>query len=111
MPRAEHKRLRAPVCDLRATGRGVSFFYLSIILRPVRPPAWRLAGVEFASASFSRSPMGKEMGKEAGMGSYLVPAHRFVAARARFSSLRVCKDFLKNTPIDSDQCATTSGVY
>jgi len=55
--------------------------------------------------------MGKEMGKEAGMGSYLVPAHRFVAARARFSSLRVCKDFLKNTPIDSDQCATTSGVY
>src|SRR5206468_12038912 len=44
MPSAEHKRLRASLCDLHATGRGVSFFYLSIILRTVRPPTRRLAG-------------------------------------------------------------------
>ena len=58
MPSAEHKRLRAPVCDLRAPGRGVSFSYLSIILWPVSPPAWRLAGVELLQPLFLALRMG-----------------------------------------------------
>src|ERR1044071_4512558 len=79
MPSAEHKRVRAPVCDVRAAGRGISFFYLSIILWPVNPPPRRLAGVELLQPLF----LVLSVGKQAGVGDCLVPADRSIAVGRR----------------------------
>src|SRR5256886_10446077 len=92
MPSAEHKRLRAPVCDLRATGRGVSFFYLSIILRPVSAPTRRLTGVELLHP-LSRSQNGQLLGLGA---SILRGARQWARPRAEY--WRVLVDGSKGVP-------------